>query len=43
LFREIAVDGLVFEFIGLAIVALCVIVLASPCSQRPTGRRSGNH
>jgi hypothetical protein len=39
LFREIAVDALVFEFIGLAIVALCVIVLAVPSSQRPRGRR----
>jgi hypothetical protein len=43
LFREIAVDGLVFEFIGLAMAALCVIVLASPCARRPTGRHRGNH
>jgi hypothetical protein len=43
LFREIAVDALVFEFIGLAILALCVIVLAVPSSRRPTGRHIGNH
>jgi hypothetical protein len=43
LFREIAVDALVFEFIGLAILALCVIVLAVPSSRRPTGRRIGNY
>jgi hypothetical protein len=42
LFREIAVDALVFEFIGLAILALCVIVLAVPSSRRPTGWRIGN-
>jgi hypothetical protein len=42
LFREIAVDGLVFEFIGLAMLALCVIVLAVPSSRRPPGRRIGN-
>jgi hypothetical protein len=43
LFREIAVDALVFEFIGLAMVALCVIGLAVPSSRRPTGRRIGNY
>jgi hypothetical protein len=42
LFREIAVDALVFEFIGLAMLALCVIVLAVPSSRRPPGRRIGN-
>ena len=42
LFREIAVDALVFEFIGLAMIALCVIVLAVPASRRPPGRRIGN-
>jgi hypothetical protein len=35
----IAVDALVFEFMGLAMLALCVIVLAVPSSQRPSGRR----
>jgi hypothetical protein len=40
--REIAVDALVFEFIGLAMLALCVIVLAVPASRRPPGRRIGN-
>jgi hypothetical protein len=42
LFREIAVDALVFEFMGLAMIALCVIVLAVPSSQRPSGRRIHN-
>jgi hypothetical protein len=42
LFREIAVDALVFEFMGLAMVALCIIVLAVPSSRRPPGRRIGN-
>jgi hypothetical protein len=32
------VDALVFEFMGLAMIALCVIVLAVP-SRRPYGRR----
>jgi hypothetical protein len=39
LLREIAVDALVFEFMGLAILALCVIVLAVPSSKRQPGRR----
>jgi hypothetical protein len=43
LFREIAVDALVFEFMGLAMIALCVIVLAVPSSRRPPGRRIGNY
>jgi hypothetical protein len=29
------VDGLVFEFMGLAMLALCIIVLAIPARQRP--------
>jgi hypothetical protein len=33
------VDALVFEFMGLAMLALCVIVLAVPNSRRPTDRR----
>jgi hypothetical protein len=32
------VDTLVFEFMGLAMLALCVVVLAIP-SQRPPARR----
>jgi hypothetical protein len=36
----IAVDVLVFEFMGLAILALCVIVLAVPSQQRPSRRIS---
>ena len=33
-----AVDALVFEFIGLAVLALCVVVLAVP-SRRPPAQR----
>jgi hypothetical protein len=33
----IAVDTLVFEFMGLAMLALCVVVLAVP-SRRPPAR-----
>jgi hypothetical protein len=32
------VEALVFEFIGLAMIALCVIVLAVPSQRRPSGR-----
>jgi hypothetical protein len=32
------VDALVLEFLGLAMVALCVIVVALPCRRGPTGR-----
>jgi hypothetical protein len=35
----IAVDALVFEFMGLAMLALCVVVLAVPASQRAPGKR----
>jgi hypothetical protein len=31
-------DALVFEFMGLAMLALCVIVLAVPSAQRPSQR-----
>jgi hypothetical protein len=34
-----SVDALVFEFMGLAIVALCVIVLVIPSTRRPAGRQ----
>jgi hypothetical protein len=37
-FLEIAVDALVFEFMGLAMIGLCVVVLAVP-SRRPSARR----
>jgi hypothetical protein len=30
---------MVFEFMGLAVLALCVIVLVVPSTRRPTGRR----
>jgi hypothetical protein len=36
--RGIAVDALVFEFMGLAMLALCLVVLAVP-ARRPRGRR----
>jgi hypothetical protein len=32
------VDGLVFEFMGLAILALCLIVLAFPSHRQPSRR-----
>jgi hypothetical protein len=34
----IAVDALVFEFMGLAMLGLCVIVLAVPSQRRPSRR-----
>jgi hypothetical protein len=33
------VDALVFEFMGLAIIGLCVIVLVVPSSRRQSGRQ----
>jgi len=35
-------DALVFEFMGLTMLALCVIVVAVPSSQRSAGRRVGD-
>jgi hypothetical protein len=32
------VDALVFEFMGLMMLALCVIVVASPARRRPSER-----
>jgi hypothetical protein len=32
------VDALVFEFMGLAMLALCVVVLVVPSVRRPSGR-----
>jgi hypothetical protein len=43
LLGEITVDALVFEFMGLAILALCVVVLAVPASRRPSGRPASDH
>jgi hypothetical protein len=40
---EITVDALAFEYIGLAIIALCVVVLAVPASRRPSGRPARDH
>jgi len=31
-------DALVFEFMGLAMLALCVVVMAVPSGRRPAGR-----
>jgi hypothetical protein len=39
LFGGFSVDALVFEFLGLAIIALCVIVLMVPSIRRPSGRQ----
>jgi hypothetical protein len=32
------VDALVFEFMGLAMLALCVIVVAMPAARQPSER-----
>jgi hypothetical protein len=40
LLGEIAVDALVFEFMGLAMLALCVIVVAVPSGGRQSRRVS---
>jgi hypothetical protein len=37
---DFKVDALVFEFMGLAAVGLCVIVLATPVHRKPSDRRS---
>jgi hypothetical protein len=34
-----SVDALVFEFMGLAMIALCVVVLLVPSTRRPVGRQ----
>jgi hypothetical protein len=39
LFGRFSVDALVFEFMGLAMLALCVIVLLIPSTRRPAGRQ----
>jgi hypothetical protein len=39
---DIAVDAFVFEFMGLAMLALCVIVLAVPSARRPSRRAHYN-
>ena len=39
LFGGFSVDALVFEFMGLAMLGLCVIVLAVPSTRRPAGRQ----
>jgi len=36
----IAVDALVFEFMGLVMLALCVVVLAVPSGRQPARRIS---
>jgi hypothetical protein len=37
--EDIAVDALAFEYMGLLMIALCVIVIALPSVPRPSGRR----
>jgi hypothetical protein len=39
LLGRFSVDALVFEFMGLAMIALCVIVLVVPSTRRPVGRQ----
>ncbi len=36
--RIFTVDLLVIEFLGLALVAMCVVVVALPCARKPTQR-----
>ena len=36
LLGDFAVDLLVFEFLGLALVAMCVVVVALPCARKPS-------
>jgi hypothetical protein len=31
-------DAFAFEFIGMAMIALCLVVLAIPSGRRPSGR-----
>jgi hypothetical protein len=31
-------DALMFEYMGLAMLALCVVVIACPPARRPSGR-----
>ena len=38
-----AVDALVFEFMGLAMLALCVVVLAVPSRRPPPARHIREH
>lgn len=35
---DFAVDLLVFEFLGLALVAMCVVVVALPCARKSSHR-----
>lgn len=35
---DLAVDILVFEFLGLAMLAMCVVVVAMPCGRKPSRR-----
>jgi len=40
---DIAVDALVFEFMGLAMLALCVVVMMVPSACRQPSQRSRQH
>jgi hypothetical protein len=42
LLGDIVVDALVFEFMGLAVLGLCVIVVAVPSGRDPS-RRARHH
>ena len=35
---DFAVDLLVFEFLGLAMVGMCLVVVALPCARKSSGR-----
>jgi hypothetical protein len=41
--EDIAVDAQVFEFMGLVMLALCVVVLAVPSSRREASGRVRHH
>ena len=38
LLRDFAVDLLVIEFLGLALVGMCLIVVAVPCARKSSHR-----
>ena len=38
LLGEFVMDAFAFEFIGMAMIALCLVVLAIPSGRRPSGR-----
>jgi hypothetical protein len=38
LLGEFIMDAFAFEFLGMAMIALCLVVLAIPSGRRPSGR-----